>query len=975
MGSDPISPAAAEGPRRAPALRRWLPLVLLFLLPLGLFYAPRGVWQTCDLVIDMQAGDDAAGAGSLIEVWANSPAGKPLRQHAMPGARHAYRFHLENYQTLDYLRIDPTDTPGQRIRLYGVCIQKGNETVHSFSARDLAGWATNAEQAGIEGDALVLRASHNDPQLAAHFGPIALPGGPRNALSRLGLKLLIRGHDRETLLALLAVAVLIVLGVGLRAGGRWTAVVVAVSVPLTYQALKLLRRFGGHPPSGEAAVGYALYTGYSKSLEFLNAPLLVAVPALVALLAVYLWKRRAPARAASVPAGPALRRSGWAWAGGFVVIVLAIGLAAYFCPDLAATCPTATSRISPSWDSNNILVWQYLAQTGAKPFKDFWYPYGGQILFELAFPHGDVLLALHRFLLFAVFLLAVHLNTRGSLAATPAVFGVVFALYAGNYLPGMERYGLIVNVVLAYAAIDHRLPRLQGRHVLFWIAAVQAVVIEPSSALYAGVPLLVSCALDALRAPAEFRSRLVGRVCRDFAPPAAAVLVVGIHLAVRGELTGFLSFMASLGAQAAYSANPIDLRAWLRGDAPNEAFLLWSIVVLTGAGLVHDLTRGDTQDKAGRVVLLLGVAAAMVMLKQIVRPHMAAQILIFPIAGSLFYLFACREQTSWQRGATALAAGLLFAYFCTSSIPAQVGRRIGSAVSRAKTSAPFLALDTHQRQLFTAMRFAPEHFQLSDAHHAVLHALARRAEKSGRVRPLFVLSDDPLFYILAGARPYFHTNGYNAAPIQEQKRIVQLLEAEPPEVVIWRFTDVGMDLVPPVVRNALVYDHVIRNYVPAEETPRGPFALLRRRRPEEPVAVDFWREHLSLLVHLGHIPRFSSMARFKELSGRPDEEVAEFLTVKVRDPDAVTSAPLELPRIGGHHPAGRSVIIPVECDGRRFVIGLSVVPGQSEYHVLLNRVWFWGALRKAGRSPTLGDAGPGIELRLQRRAMNEAILY
>src|SRR5262249_30735055 len=155
--------------------------------------------------------------------------------------------------------------------------------------------------------------------------------------------------------------------------------------------------------------------------------------------------------------------------------------------------------------------------------------------------------------------------------ATLAIFGVVFALFAGNFLRGVERYGLIVNVVLAYTAIDHGLPRLQGRHVLFWIAAVQAVVIEPSSALYAGVPLFVSCVLDALRAPAEFRTRLAGRVCRDFAPPAAVLLCVGLYLAGRGELTGFLSFMASLGTQAAYGATPMDLRAWLRGDAPNEA--------------------------------------------------------------------------------------------------------------------------------------------------------------------------------------------------------------------------------------------------------------------------------------------------------------------------------------------------------------------------------------------------------------------
>src|SRR5262249_27365478 len=159
--------------------------------------------------------------------------------------------------------------------------------------------------------------------------------------------------------------------------------------------------------------------------------------------------------------------------------------------------------------------------------------------------------------------------------------------------------------------------------------------------------------------------------------------------------------------------------------------------------------------------------------------------------------------------------------------------------------------------------------------------LARKAEK---IRPLFVLSDDPIFYVLTGTRPYFHTNGYNAAPIQEQKRVLDLLKAAPPEVIVWRCEDGGVDGVPPAVRDPLLYEYVIPNYVPIEGPWVGPFALLRRRKPEEPVAIDFWRERLGPVVHLGHIPRFSSMARFRAPTGLTGEEVAEFLTIKVADP-------------------------------------------------------------------------------------------
>jgi hypothetical protein len=835
----------------------------------------------------------------------------------------------------------------------------------------------------LEEDALTLRAGHSDPQVEANFPPIALPGRPKNALVRLGLKLFSGNHGRETTLLLLAASALLLLGLGLREGGRLAVAVVAVSIPLTYAALQMLARLHGRPPSGDIAVGYALYSGYPKSLEIFQVPLLVGVPGLVALLAVYLRRRLTGPSVqptGETPVPPSVRETGISPAGrigALVLGLLAAALACYFWPDLAATCPSTAPPLALGWDRNNGLVWQYLIQNGARPFRDFWYPYSGQMLFELAFPRGDILLALHRFVLFAVFLLAVYLNTGKSILATVGIFGTVFGLYVGDFFEWAERYGLIVNVILTYVALDRESRRWQWSHVLFWVATVQCVVIEPTGVLYAGVPLLVAWVLEVLRAPAAFRDGLVGRLCREFGPPAAFLALVGLYLAVRGELMGFLGFMASLGSQAACGAYPIDSSAWLKLDSPAESFLLWSVVVLTGVGLARHLGQLERNEKTGRIMLLLGIAGAMLLLKQIVRPHIAGQILIINVVGILFYLFAERKANAWQWTGTVLAAGLLFANLGTSCAPGRISHRVRTVVARVRTSAPLLALKGSERRALTALRFAPERFRLSDAHMAAIHALLGLAHTE-EVQPLFVLSDDPVFYILAGARPYFHTNGYNAAPIREQKRVVGLLEAAPPSLILWRSGDLGVDNVPPVVRDPLVYEHVILHYVPHAAGANGAFALLRQRRPEEPVAIDFWRARLGSALHLGHIPRFSSMAKFRVLTGGPSEEDAEFLTVKITDPAAAASPRPEipdLPQIGGYKPAGRTVAIPVECAGRRFTIALSIVPQQSEYHVLLNRVWFWGPLKKAGLSPALGDPGPGIEVHIERRAGNEDILY
>src|SRR5262249_50298511 len=152
-------------------------------------------------------------------------------------------------------------------------------------------------------------------------------------------------------------------------------------------------------------------------------------------------------------------------------------------------------------------------------------------------------------------------------------------------------------------------------------------------ASYVGIPILLSLLLDALRAPRTFFAQFAGRIGREFAPPAAVLAGLGIYLASCGELTGFLGFMSSLGTVAAYAAFPIDLPAWLRLKAPSESFLLGSIVVLVGLGALREFKSWPQKNNDGRILLLVGIASALLMLKQILRPHIADQLLVVNAAG------------------------------------------------------------------------------------------------------------------------------------------------------------------------------------------------------------------------------------------------------------------------------------------------------------------------------------------------------
>jgi hypothetical protein len=957
------------------ALVRWVLPLLLFALPLAFAHSrfcPSGPF---DILVDMKVDGEDSRPG-LAELWINDTAGQPLQQSYLPGVRQTLHFQLKNCGTISYLRLDPTNRAGSSMRLYGIRVTRDGQELRHFSPRDLGGWRNNCEESAAHDDSLFLRARHEDPQIDAHFpnitSPLAGPAWLRSLWNRLA-----DGDSRAQRTRLLALAVLTVAGLGLlHAGGRLQAAVLAISVPLTYYLLGWLHAVGGRPPGVRNAVGFVSYFGFPTSLERLKLALLICIPASAALACVLLLPRwlgaSSPPAAPLSPPAPRRRRVG----GVAVLALLVLGLACYFYPDLEAIGASLTSPQEQQWDANNLTLWRHLVQTGARPSRDFWYPYAGFALFSLPFPHGELVAACHSFAFFTVFLLAVYLNTEKSVPATLCIFLATLALSAQGFFSDPERYGLVVNVVLTYAAIDQSSARVQWRHALFWFAVLQAGVFEPTSVIYAGIPLAASIALDVLHKSISSLSAFARRLCRDFAAPAVAFLVIGVWLAARGQLLGFLQFMTSLGVHCDYCALPVDLPNWLKWGSPAESFALWSVVVLTGLGLGRLLVRPGVPQKAARLLFMLGLTTAALMLKQFVRPHMATQILFVGTTGALFYLFGSYQSfNAFQRGGVYLVAGILLANFAESRAPQLLCSRLESAATRVRSSAAALALRRPERRDLVEARFAPDRYRLTEGQRAVYRALRDALPVAGP-RRIFVLADDPILYILCRLRPYWHTNFYSAAPLGEQRKMVGQLEADPPLLVVWKPCDPGIDAVPPVVRVPLVFDYVIRNYVPAATV--NEYELLRRRGPGEAVAIDFWRERLGSTLHLGHIPRLSHAADFAEPTGAPGEEVVPLLHVHITDPQALTpSRPLPQGFPTGGLPAApaRALSVPVDCDGRRFTLTFDVTPGCTDYQVALDRVWFWGPLQRSGCTPAIGGQPAGAAVQVVPRVACTDVLY
>jgi hypothetical protein len=215
------------------------------------------------------------------------------------------------------------------------------------------------------------------------------------------------------------------------------------------------------------------------------------------------------------------------------------------------------------------------------------------------------------------------------------------------------------------------------------------------------------------------------------------------------------------------------------------------------------------------------------------------------------------------------------------------------------------------------------------------------------------LSDEQLLYIMARQRPPYYSSLYDGSFLKAQQRTVAWLRTNRPNVVVYNVKRQDVFGVPAVVRDPLIFEEVILNYV--LDTTVYDYAILRPRKPAEPISLAFWGDVLSD-INLAQLPRYSSFSRFKECRGG---DCVDFLQARPRAP---------VP-----HPTETAVEI--AAGEQRFRARFLMVPEQQEYVLSLDRLWFWGGLRRAGVQPSLASHDPTVQVSVVRRARRDDILY
>jgi len=894
--------------------------------------------------------------GNNVEVYLNGSS-EPLRQKIDTKHRSVYTF-TGISEDISILRFDPTDLPGAEVKIYSLEVDDNDGVLNRFGPADLRAWASsNLKSPEVADGAFHFFAANDDPIILSRVN-IAL----RHIWDARWASFVTKLPTAEFLPTLIALSFVLYLFAGLFSPTRYFHLPLAWTTILAMEWLvpAVVRHYHKLAPAN-FCLGDATFFGRSVAANqiatLLSLIVAVALGVITWLLLgalrkvepLRVWTGRATVNEPVILPG---------WARMLITVLVSCLIGAILFPNLRDVLTVVRGRLFPPlWDSTSLTYWYYLAHRGFLPFRDFWFSYSGFYVFGLPLPTGIILRWLYMWLLFTIFFVSFYRLSAYRLSV--AIFATVVILVGDRalLLGNSYRYLLAVDLVLSYLIIDTSQTRGTWGAIWFWLSCALAMFFEPAQLIYAGAAIGCKLILDLwIRKPSvwtEWRKRLRW----EFGIPIATWVLLLIWLEAHGQLAYFLQFQLHLHDVAVCVALPTNLVEGIRNYLGQNFLAVAVALVLIALGLVERLRNRDTNSTYADAILGLGLAGFLVAQKHILR-EMGPDALLICVAGLLAYLFLQLGRRSWPE------------YFCVSMISGAFlfllinAGSAGGLIRVLRTSPHSIADSFHlvrrEKPLLEAANadeYAPEHFALFPDELKVNAWI--RQNSGGAGADVFALSDDPILYILTGQAPVYEANCYNTSPLYEQRRLVSWLATQKPQYVSLDPAMTSFDQVPSAVRCPLVFAYVTGNYVPEQAV--GRIEMFRRRLSGEPIALPFWRDMLGVTLYLGHLPRVSSFSQYAPCKAEAGEKCVEFLRV----------------RMTKKHTEAKTVNIPIEAEGLPFTVRFETVPSQDTYYVLLDRVWFWNAVKEHGGVARIlkEDVPEGIEVEMISRENLQDVLY
>lgn len=929
-------------------------------------YSHHSASHTTTLELDAEV---ERGTAMLVfadrETW-DAPSIVPLQ----PGKRTTYSVAMLPAH-LSSLRIDPTDVADSRVRLCRLRLLLDGRALFDFGPAELRQFGYSqlvpASPGSVGGGpCLDLVSSGSDPILRI---PEATLTGGRSRLQRL------LAQWREYLWLSLALPCALFVLARARAWGPILLVPLGLLGLIPLQGLiwdrQVVRQLLAGYQSSDVAVGYANYSGYPKLTEHRVVLLACLLTAGIGFVFAGYARRRWPDDGWAEQGTPPADSQGSSRAIGvlLLVILLALNLGVRI-PDVPAILHSIThDPHSTNYDQMNYFTWGYAYVAGWLPLRDFWYPYADFIRHSVPTAASFAGALFHVCLTWLVIVRAAFLLSGRSYLLVSGLLGLVAAASVTGCLAAESRYNLALGLVLLGVVSRQRAWRLRDGLYLAAYAGY-ALPYEAHQVLYAGVALAGLWLLDLVRPPDGVSRRQLGLWLVTVAAVVAFFAAVwALDLARQGRLGGQLAFLLHTAGMVSYASLTSWVWDWFGWPTTREAVLLYGVLLCLGLGGFLRLwaRRGALAD-LGALTLACGILAALTLHKQVVRPHVAVQLLPFVAVPMFFWLAALLRAAPGRVERLALLCLVLVSL--TAAVGVAPWRLAGEVAVYRFARVPAGIAQLADRSATEAAR--QRYYHAADMYPALQPLLSRLKQLLGadsgkpEARPAFlVFGDDSYVYAAMHQKPAPYISFYDTSPLSAQRQMVDWLNATRPPYVIWRPGYALFDLVPHVVRVPRLFAAVVADYELLETI--GDFHLLRRRTDGKPADLAYFRSTLGETLDLGALPAYSRLLK---------QPLCTHSTAALA---AAKAAPGCAPVLQVHveQPAAEQALrLQLTVGAGRFSVSLLQRAGVQDYAVNLSSLWFWPSLPADLReSASAWSAPTGTTIQIRYRVGAENILF
>jgi hypothetical protein len=921
----------------------WLAGLIGLLLPSLLFYFP--VATELKLVVDAEIE-----RGSVMAIFINEDYNRSPSLPIKAGERHSYIFDNLS-EKVSELRLDPTDLPEVRFKIYKISVLKNNLPIFEQSGDKIALLGMlNAVIESKNPDYVEYKSTSNDPIIHGNLSYSI------SWFDRLLLKIGTTPQEFALNFTWVCLGFILILGL-LRWKDPawkllWPILLIPVFTPAEYYMSKIGLKIIHSPLPIQKSVGNSSFLGFPKAIET-RTFILMVLAAILFGIGSYFFMR---GKNRGVITDNQSKKFSLLFAG---TICTGIFLCSF--PQLkSAFDQLPITGHAPDWDSQAILNWQYVANKGLIPYKDYWFPYGGFWDMLSPFPWDLFRFHIYKFIVFGVFSVAIYIITGNRKIWTLGILFATLCFNQINYFQGLYRYALSIDVMLFYLCLLFTGTDGIKWYIYYGLFTGWVFFYEPAQIFYPALPVLTLFILDYFSDHSRSKVRKLILHLSGFCTLLVIIALYIAKLNLYGQWSGWLRFYSQMNAMTASSSTPGTLTQWstflLR---PENIVLLGTLFfIMWGVYLVlfqKNLAQGR---KYGYIVLSFGLLAMMVFLKHIVRPHMARQFIAIHFLAIL--LFLCAYSSRWnklQRITGSLMFGGFIGFANQAGLLSYLYSSYITPISSLETNIKTLFIDKNKLQIQQNAFFSPDLFTKESPSAKAIYNYLSSFYGENAIPDFYVLGDDLYIYVMTGKTPPPYTSVYDGGPVEAQKTNLAWLSDHKPELVIWNSESQGFDGVPNIIRVPMLFDFVISHYKFKEKIDK--FFVLEKKQPGSKTDLEFWAKNLGSTINIQHLAKGSSYPTLLKCSAPENEGCDDFLAIYIEEPVTDQAQNIEL-----------------EIDGIKFTVQFTESADTHAYYIYLDRLWFWSLAVKEGLSKKVTPSQiPGVKWEIVNKLADPAVLY